>query len=198
MKKLAVDMDGVLADYFEQFVRYEQAETGIRKTTADGLGKSDDELFSNSRTYLYQPGFFRTMPVIPNSQETLYGLNKKFDVIVVSSATEFPQSLTEKQAWLNEHFPFISWEQMVFCGKKTMINADIMIDDHFKNLDHFDGKTILFSQPHNFLANSGRHTRVQNWQEIAYLLRRIPNDIQKYYIDPFEEAEYAPVISKYA
>jgi 5'(3')-deoxyribonucleotidase len=24
-----------------------------------------------------------------------------------------------------------------------------MIDDHFKNLDNFDGETIMFIQPHN-------------------------------------------------
>ncbi|MEG7769311.1 5'-3'-deoxyribonucleotidase, partial [Listeria monocytogenes] len=76
-----------------------------------------------------------------SSQYVLRRLNSLYEVFIVSAATEFPQSLTEKQAWLNEHFPFITWQQMVFCGSKTIINADIMIDDHFKNLDHFNGKT---------------------------------------------------------
>jgi 5'(3')-deoxyribonucleotidase len=195
MKRIAVDMDGVLADCFEQFVRYEEADLGTSKTIADGIGKTEDEAFANARTYLYQPGFFRNMRVIPGSQEVLYKLNEAYEVFIVSSATEFPQSLIEKQEWLNEHFPFISWQQMVFCGKKTMISADIMIDDHFKNLDYFKGRTILFTQPHNQLADAGKHTRVYSWEEISRLLL---ND-QSVNDNPMDSViEFTPAISKYA
>ncbi len=195
MKRIAVDMDGVLADCFEQFVSYEEADLGTSKTIADGIGKTEDEAFANARTYLYQPGFFRNMRVIPGSQEVLYKLNEAYEVFIVSSATEFPQSLIEKQEWLNEHFPFISWQQMVFCGKKTMISADIMIDDHFKNLDYFKGRTILFTQPHNQLADAGKHTRVYSWEEISRLLL---ND-QSVNDNPMDSViEFTPAISKYA
>lgn len=196
MKRIAVDMDGVLADCFEQFARYEQADTGIRKTIADGAGKTEDETFAKARTYLYQPGFFRNMPVIPGSREVLYKLNQAYELFIVSSATEFPQSLTEKQEWLNEHFPFISWQQMVFCGKKTMISADIMIDDHFKNLDYFKGRTILFTQPHNQMADAGKHTRVHSWEEISHLLLN-NQSVSDSIIDNNIKA-FTPFISKYA
>ena len=193
MKRIAVDMDGVLADCFEQFVRYEYADKGIKKMLADGLGKTEDETFENARTYLYQPGFFRDMPVVPNSQEVLYKLNKEYEVFIVSAATEFPQSLPEKQAWLGEHFPFINWQQIVFCGFKTIVNAAVMIDDHFKNLDAFKGATILFTQPHNELANEGRHKRVRNWMEIEHLLLNA-----QMHMSHEAPADFSPVISKYA
>ncbi|HMR84851.1 MAG TPA: 5'(3')-deoxyribonucleotidase [Niabella sp.] len=195
MKRIAVDMDGVLADCFEQFVKYEQADLGISKTLTDGIGKTEDEAFANARTYLYQPGFFRNMRVIPGSQEVLYKLNEAYELFIVSSATEFPQSLIEKQEWLNEHFPFISWQQMVFCGKKTMISADIMIDDHFKNLDYFKGRTILFTQPHNQLSDAGKHTRVYSWEEISRLLLK-DQSVNDNLIDSV--IEFTPAISKYA
>ena len=41
-----------------------------------------------------------------------------------------------------------------------------MIDDHFKNLDYFGGQTLLFTAHHNVFAPVGRHTWVNNWQEI--------------------------------
>ena len=86
-------------------------------------------------------------------------------------ATEFPVSLTDKQIWLHEHFPFISWKQSIFCGNKSLIKADIMIDDHFKNLDNFDGETLMFVQPHNINSNGHRHKPVASWAEIEkYLL----------------------------
>ena len=170
MKRIAVDMDGVLADVFAQFIQYHFKDTGETKTIQDALGKTEIEPFPNAAQHLYSKGFFRSLPVIPGSQEVLEKLNKNYDLFIVSAATEFPQCLHEKQAWLNEHFPFIGWEQMVFCGSKTIITADIMIDDHFKNLDPFQGETILFNQPHNQLIDAGKHTRVFSWQEIEELL----------------------------
>jgi 5'(3')-deoxyribonucleotidase len=104
------------------------------------------------------------------STEVVKELNKKYDLFIVSSAMEFPQSLPEKLEWLMEHFPFLQWQQLVFCGSKTIVKADIMIDDHFKNLDHFLGDTYLFTQPHNIFKETGRHRRVNDWNEIASLL----------------------------
>jgi 5'(3')-deoxyribonucleotidase len=170
MKRIAVDMDGVLANVFDQFVQYHARETGEIKTIGDALGKTELEPFPNGLMHLHTEGFFRSLPVIAGSPEVLEKLNKNYDLFIVSAATEFPQCLSEKQAWLNEHFPFIGWEQMVFCGLKTIIKADIMIDDHFKNLDNFPGKTILFNQPHNQQDSPGRHTRVHSWPEIENLL----------------------------
>lgn len=170
MKRIVVDMDGVLADVFAQFVQYHLNDTCETKTIADALGKTELEPFPLGLQHLHSPGFFRSLPVISGSQEVLEKINKNYELFIVSAATEFPQCLPEKQAWLNEHFPFISWEQMVFCGLKTIIKADIMIDDHFKNLDYFPGKTILFNQPHNQLSSTGRHTRVNSWYEIENIL----------------------------
>lgn len=171
MLRIAVDMDGVLSDTVEQFTNWEENETGKRKTLEEIIGRPEFEAFPNSRRYVFTPGFFRTARVMKDSQDILYRLHEKFEVFVVSAATEFPQSLPEKQAWLKEFFPFITWQRMVFCGSKEIVQADIMIDDHFKNLDFFNGPTsILYTQPHNASADNGRHTRVNDWQEIASLL----------------------------
>jgi 5'-nucleotidase len=170
MKRIAIDMDGVLADTYPHFIHFEEQYSGQRKQLEDLMGVPEFEAFPFAKTYLQKAGFFRTAPLVPHSVEAVKSLNEKYEVFIVSSATEFPPSLSEKQAWLNEHFPFISWRQMVFCGSKTIVAADIMIDDHFKNLDFFSGKTYLFHQPHNALANPGRHQRVQGWEELLQLL----------------------------
>lgn len=170
MKRIAVDMDGVLADTYPHFLKYEAEYSGISKNIEDVMGVPEFEAFPHSSAYLLRPGFFRTVPVVPGSIHALQQINAHHEVFIVSAATEFPPSLSEKQQWLNEHFPFISWKQMVFCGSKTIISADIMIDDHFKNLDLFPGKTYLYNQPHNAYAQPGRHQRVHNWEELAGIL----------------------------
>ena len=170
MKRLIVDMDGVLADVYQQFLAWEERDTGTRPSLATAVGKSESTAFPRAPEYVRTPGFFRTLPVMPDSPEILAALNQRYELFIVSSATEYPQSLPEKQAWLGEHFPFISWQQMVFCGTKRVVAGDIMIDDHFKNLDAFPGATLLFTQPHNQLSPAGRHTRVHTWPDIARLL----------------------------
>ena len=170
MERIAIDMDGVLADVAEQFLRYDERDFGKRKTLEEIAGLEERKAFPGCREYVYSKGFFRTAPVMEHSQEILERLNDEYEIFIVSAATEFPQSLPEKLEWLSEHFPFIQWQQIVFCGKKTIVSADIMIDDHFKNLDHFAGTTFLFSQPHNLHAGNGRHKRVHSWPEIASIL----------------------------
>jgi 5'-nucleotidase len=170
-KRIAVDMDGVISDTVEQFISWEAKETGRRKTIEEVMGKPEREAFPNIRKYVYTETFFRTAKVVEDSQEVLRKLYEKYEVFIVSAATEFPQSLSEKQEWLNEHFSFIPWQRMVFCGSKEIVKADIMIDDHFKNLDFFTGElSLLYTQPHNAYADNGRHRRVNNWKEIAELL----------------------------
>jgi 5'(3')-deoxyribonucleotidase len=170
MERIAVDMDGVLADTTEQFFRYDERDFGRRRTLEEITGKPESVSFPKAREYVRSKDFFRTAPVMIESQNVLSELNKRYEVFIVSAATEFPQSLLEKYEWLAEHFSFITWQQMVFCGSKTIVKADLMVDDHFKNLDHFKGTTFLFSQPHNYLQPAGRHRRVHSWKEIANIL----------------------------
>lgn len=170
MKKISVDMDGVLADVYCQFLKGHENEFGKRPRMDEIIGLPETVAFPNGRKYVNTPGFFIDAPVILNSRQILEKLNNHYEIYIVSAATEFPLSLTEKQSWLDQHFPFINWKQIVFCGSKEIIRADIMIDDHFKNLDHFPGETYLFTQPHNQLTDPGRHVRVNSWQEIEKLL----------------------------
>ncbi len=170
MKRIALDMDGVLADVAAQFIRFHENETGELKTPDQIAGLSEIQAFPYARKHVFAPGFFRTAPLLPHSREVVKKLSEEYEIFIVTAATEFPQSLAEKQAWLGEFFPFIGWKQMVFCGNKSIINADIMIDDHYRNLDQFPGFTILFDQHHNRHRENGRHRRVFNWKEIEQLL----------------------------
>ena len=170
MKRLLIDMDGVLADSYRQLQKYEYEEFGIALSEADLIGKLEGVAFRNHDKYVNSPGFFENIIPIEGGIEVLEKLNREYEVLIVSSATEYPVSLTEKMNWIKRHCPFISWKQVVLCGDKSVIKGDIMIDDHFKNLDYFEGETYLFSSPHNMGRDSGKHRRVANWKEVEELL----------------------------
>lgn len=163
-------MDGVLADIYQQAIEFEFAESGKRIRIEDVHGKDEIVAFPNAARHVRQKSFFRTAPVMDGSFEVMKKLYETYEVFIVSAAMEFPNSLEEKYDWLEEHFPFISWKRIVLCGSKTVVHGDILIDDHFKNLDPFKNRTLLFTQPHNKEVTNSRHERVNNWDEIATLL----------------------------
>ncbi len=169
-QRLLVDMDGVLADIYAQLIELEYQDLGIRQSYEKLNGTSEADVFKNALTYIHSDGFFRNLPVMEGSVDVMRQLNEKYELFIVSAAMEFPKSLSDKYYWLEEHFPFLHWKQIVMCGSKTVVKGDIMIDDHFKNLDYFDGKTILFAQPHNSAGNIKNHTRVDSWSDIAKIL----------------------------
>lgn len=170
MKRLLIDMDGVLSDIYGQFANYEYKDTGLIQSSKDLSGRLENEAFKNHDKYVNSRNFFYNASPIKDSIDVVEKLNSIYQVFIVSSATQFPLSLTEKMRWITKHFPFLSWKQVVLCGTKEIINGDIMIDDHFKNLDNFEGQTILFTQPHNISKSSDKHIRVDSWKEIEALL----------------------------
>jgi 5'-nucleotidase len=171
-KTIGIDMDGVLADTETQWLSWYEKDTGIALTKKHIEGKQEHDdapEFKTFRKYLYEPGFFRTLPVMDGAVEAVKELMKDFDIYIVSAAMEFPLSLYEKHQWLAEHFPFISWKNIIFCGDKSVVDVDYLIDDHCKNLDYCKGKPLMFTAFHN--VSLSHHQRVNNWAEIPAIVR---------------------------
>jgi 5'-nucleotidase len=171
MKRVLVDMDEVIADTTAGMLQwYKQTFGGdidYQKMLAGGsLVKGfPEENQAAVRQQLFEPGFFRHLPVMEDSVEVLKQMNERYEIYIVSAATEFPNSLTDKFHWLADSYPFFTWQQLVLCGDKKMIQADFMIDDHTRHLQHFKGKAYLFSAPHNL--NETAYDRLNNWKEVG-------------------------------
>ena len=165
---VAVDMDNVMADITTQLQEWYYQRTGFLLAESDMIGRDEVSVFPEpaiARGFLYEQGFFEEAKVMENCFEVLSEMNKAHDIFIVSAAMEFPNSLPEKYNWLKRHFPFLGWKQFVFCGLKTIIKADWLIDDHLKNLDFFEGEKLLFTAPHNI--NVSNYRRVDNWREVG-------------------------------
>ena len=168
-QRIAIDMDEVIADTIEKFISLYKREHNHEILLDQMHGKEffqmlPEELIGTNRKYVNEPGFFRDLPVMPDSQRVVKELCEKYDVFIVSAAMEFRNSLRDKLDWLNEHFPFISWTNIIFCGLK-IVNVDIFIDDRIRNFVDFNGRKLLYSSPHNLLIND--YERVDNWLQIA-------------------------------
>ncbi|WP_197076675.1 5' nucleotidase, NT5C type [Hymenobacter terrenus] len=172
-KRLAVDMDEVIADAISRFQEWYGRDFQLELTREAMHGKRlvdavAPEHQAALRAYPSTEGFFRDLPVIKDSQEVLAELAQRYELFITTAAMEFPGSFLDKYNWLQQHFPFISWRNFVFCGDKSILNADYLIDDNAYNFDGFRGEGLLFDAPHN--VHETRFRRVHNWREVADIL----------------------------
>ncbi len=170
--RILIDMDDVIADTETRFIEWYGRDFGIHYTKADLQGTKlylivPEEHRSIVREYPFRKGFFKDLPVIENSIEVIKELNNRFDVYIASAAMEFPNSLSEKYEWLDEHFPFIHWKRRIFCGDKSVLKGDILIDDHDFNLSVFEGRRIMFTASHNIAET--KYERLDTWMDAEKL-----------------------------
>jgi len=71
VKRILVDMDGVLADVYSRYFKQHDAEFGIRLNIKDIIGLKEAEAFPNQLKWVNTQRFFRTIPVMPGIQQVL-------------------------------------------------------------------------------------------------------------------------------
>ena len=98
MKRVLIDMDEVIADPMGAMIDWYQKEYGGSFDPARTIGGSwvkgfPEEHRALIRARLFEPGFFRNLPVMKDSVDVLKEMNKRYEIFIVSAATEFPNSL---------------------------------------------------------------------------------------------------------
>jgi 5'(3')-deoxyribonucleotidase len=171
-QRICVDMDEVMADAVaEHLLRYNR-DHNASLTKADLLGKRFWQVVPAPHhdaldDYLRDEDFFAVLDVMPDSQRVMAALQHRYEIFIASAAMEAPTSFNAKFEWLGRHFPFIPHTHIVFCGDKSILRADYLIDDNPRQLAAFRGTGIIYDAPHN--AHIAGYTRVRSWLEIEQL-----------------------------
>lgn len=178
MRRICVDMDEVMADTLaEHLRRYNQhfeEEITPRDLAGRGIWAGTPlDRQQQLRAFLDAEDFFEDLPLMPGAQEVLRELSARFEIFIATQAMAVPNSLGPKYRWLQRHFGFIPPTHYVFCGSKSILRADFLVDDLPKNLLQFAGQGLLYTAPHN-LEETG-FLRVNNWREVAEYFRALPD-----------------------
>ena len=165
-------MDEVIADAVTEHLQRYNREFNEEITITDLAGKwlwehVPTDRYQAVEAHLRAPDFFAVLGVIPNSQRVLRALQQEYEVFIATAAMEVPTSFRAKYEWLGRHFPFIPTSHIVFCGDKSILRAEYLIDDNPRQLRAFEGEGILYTSPHNVEVR-GFH-RVNDWLEIEEL-----------------------------
>jgi 5'(3')-deoxyribonucleotidase/uncharacterized protein with PQ loop repeat len=167
-QRIAIDMDEVMADALTEQLRRYNAAYGTSVTAAELSGRHLEQCIPpahrEAAEAMLDASFFEDLAVLPECQEVVRELADRYEVFIASAAMDVPCSFDAKYRWLQRHFPFIPPSQIVFCGDKTIVDADYLIDDRPRHFANFKGQPLLFSAPHN--AGETRYTRVASWNEV--------------------------------
>ncbi len=162
-------MDEVMADAVAENLKRYNAEFGEALCVADMEGKAIWEVIEPSRheaieRFLMSEDFFAVLDVMPDAQRVVRALQDRYEVFIATAAMEVPTSFTAKYEWLGRHFPYISPANIVFCGDKSILHADYLIDDNPRQLRRFKGQGVLFHSHHN--VRNEEFPRVRSWVEV--------------------------------
>jgi 5'(3')-deoxyribonucleotidase/uncharacterized protein with PQ loop repeat len=171
--RIAVDMDEVIADSLGKQVDAYNEAFGGRLSPSDLEGRHLHHAVpaahaEKTKDLVSDPAFFEDLDVIEGSREVIRELALRYEVFIVSAAMEVPTSFAAKYRWLREHFPFIPTSHLVFCGDKSVLDVDVLIDDTPRHFERFRGTPILFSAPHN--RQEQRYRRVSSWDDVRRML----------------------------
>jgi 5'(3')-deoxyribonucleotidase len=177
MRRIAIDMDEVLADTLGALIEWSRARLGTPLVRADFTGKDYGNVVGPAHAaevtaLLTEGSFFGDLPLVPGAVEAVQELARRDEVFVVSAATQFAGCFTPKLRWLERHFPFVPATRVVFCGDKAIVDADWLVDDNVHLFPRFRGQKILFDTPLN--AGVTGYPRARSWGEVLRLLEAAP------------------------
>src|SRR5262245_18708401 len=174
-QRIAIDMDEVMADALTEHLRRYNAAYGTSLTATKLSGRHLEQgippAHREAAEAMLDASFFEDLAVLPDCREVVAELADRYDVFIASAAMDVPCSFDAKYRWLQRHFPCIPPSQIVFCGVKTIVDADYLIDDRPRHFAKFKGQAVLFSAPHN--AGETRYTRVASWKEVREHFARL-------------------------
>ena len=177
MHRIAIDMDEVLADTAAHQLAWYERDFGPGPAAADLHGSHlsacvPREHRERVREHLHDPTFFRHIPLMPGAVDAVVALGARYEIFVASAAMEHPVSFTAKYEWLREYFPMIPPSRCVFCGDKSILDANYLIDDSPYQLVRFRGEPLIFTAAHN--VHETRFRRVDSWHDVTALLLETP------------------------
>lgn len=126
-KRLYIDMDGVLCNFY--------------KAAKKALQENPTQRYPQS-----QWGFFLKLEEISGAIEAFNKLQEKYDVwILTRPSFRNVNCFTEKAQWVWDHLGFNAVEKTIMAGDKSLLKGDYLIDDmDGDGQPNFEGEWIRF------------------------------------------------------
>lgn len=181
--RILVDMDDVLEQLVPGWVAYINERFGTQ-TRAEDVRDWNMALAFPTLTHeqvysaVLDDALWDYVKPMPGADEALRSLMAEGHEIYVVTATQYQTLQAKMERVLFRYFPYIDWAHVIITQNKHMIDGDVLIDDGPHNLTGGRYRKLLFSAGHNrfFDESTVGAIRVNGWQEIVPLIRRMARD----------------------
>lgn len=186
---VGVDLDEVCYPFIDAFrqwlvrhrgvdVRQLPMPTGWGVPARDWGFHHEDALLEEFCAAVRAGWLFRAGDPLPGAKDALVSLRRDGHRIVFATARSYVAVQDEIEAatrdWLDRHG--LGHHQLVFAQDKTIVDADIFLDDAVHNYEAIEaagGRPYLFTQPYN-IDHPGR--RVDDWPAFLTVVRTLARD----------------------
>ena len=181
MQRIAIDIDGVLADLMPVWLSRYNRDCSDTLTPAH-ITEWDIAKFTKGHedvilSYLASDDLYDDVRPIAGSQDAVKALKKSFDVIYITSCV-LGGMIEAKIRWM-QRFGFLKEDRrsfdkrLVVASNKDLVSFDYLIDDRAATLVKLSRpkRGILFAQPWNDIDVLPEHTmRVDGWDNVVKTL----------------------------
>lgn len=181
MKRVLLDVDGVLADFIGPVLDLVRETTGRVHTReqvtafdfAATLGLSRDESALVKRQLSTRAGWWASLPVLDGAVDGVERLRAVADVYIVTSPwNSCPTWLHERESWIAKHFG-IRHSNVIACSAKHVVSGHMLVDDKTETLrewsrvhGHLGGFAVQWQTPHN-RADEWSGLATQSWDQLV-------------------------------
>ncbi|HOV82777.1 MAG TPA: hypothetical protein PLN19_08320 [Methanothrix sp.] len=151
--RIAVDIDGVLADQVSAVLKEIEKDYGVRYNRGDVIRArwrfAGGDIGTEIARLLADPDYVMRVPILDGAQEAIKQLSCH-DLLVVTARRPNAEEATRR--WLQQHFPCLVSYHHARTGTKQIVPSDVLIDDLDMNIVEFvrsDSRRrgILFQHP---------------------------------------------------
>ena len=129
-----------------------------------------------------EKSLWNSLKPLEDSQSNLKQLIKRGHQVYLATATD-PINFEWKIVWLKQYFPFIPADNVIRIMDKSLLKADILIDDCLDNLIGTSAERVVLDYPwnHNELKDYAYGIkRAHSWNDIINIINDIEKEMKKW------------------
>lgn len=179
MRPVLVDVDGVLCNFVSKCVDFINNKNNLNIRHEDVVEDivSYDWWDEECEKFVKSPGFCSDLRINLDGVWGIKELRKMGEkvIFVTSPYKGSPTWSYDRTLWLMEHFN-AERDDVILCHDKRYVDGKILIDDHPRNIFHWEqyniqergGKGFLFNTPQNRVTKYGTYpfVRVGDWSKL--------------------------------
>ena len=179
---LGIDLDGVVCDVYEESFKVLKEMYPARVTGDKCIGTYEDQYGLSEQQVMdcfieaSKRGLFKKAKICPGAKETLYKLNRKYNINFVTWRNYIPDARNITLYWLDSNK--IPYEKLVVTNNKYKVATRdkycFFLDDNVKQCNRLAKTmvpTFLFARPWNRNEDTDALVKtVYTWKEVEEIL----------------------------